>query len=168
MPPGEKYREVILDRIQKGTGFALEENSIPRGELRRIADLAEILHQAMVIEQMVRVEERDGRKLSSRLSTRIRPSRAEELNDTLASLTGVKEKIWKKCDLIATEIVSGFPEGESGASAPTYRASNLMKCHSCGGNISILAYNNFKCSSCGLGYSARDYLENLSELLERV
>lgn len=168
MALGEKYREIILDRIQSRTGYALNQQQTTPGQWRRILDLTSILHQAMIIEQMTKVEERSGNKLSSRVSTKIRPSRRVELNETLSTLSGVKEKIWLKCDVISSEISQGLPGPEDGDDNAFHGTSNLMRCHACGGNVSVLAYNNFRCSSCGLGYSAKDYLENLAELVEKV
>lgn len=168
MASEEKYRTILMERIGKRAGFSPEQHTVSRLQLRRIADLAEILHQQMIIEQMVRVEEQGGRKLTARFSSKIRPAGKKELSDTLNSLAEVKDSIWRKCDSIAEDLGYDDPPDSDGSTMPDYRASNLMRCHSCGGNVSVLAYNNFKCSSCGLGYSASDYLNNLTELIEKI
>lgn len=169
MASGDKYTRLILERIQLRSGFYPDPLRIPQAQWKRITDLAEALHQASVIEQMVRVEQRAAMKISSRISSRVRPSKQAELKQSLESLETLKGMIWDKCDNFSEVEEESLPERPiRGEGNHRKRGENLMKCQSCGGNISILAYNNYKCSGCGMGYSARDYLENLKETVENI
>lgn len=169
MMPKETYRNIVIEKVEKATGFPLEENGISTENWRSIAQLSEVLHSVMIIEQMVMVEVRSSRSFSSRLSARIKPSKAADLNSSLSALEGVKKMIWDKCTGIAGRIlIQHAHPGEAELKRPTDSNSSPIRCHACGGNITIYGYNEYKCSKCGLGYSAADYLNELKEGLERI
>lgn len=165
----DTYRNMVIDRVQKAVGFDLQQGSIPARQWKRISDLSDILHETIILEQMIRVEERKGRSLSSRLSSKIRKSKGEELAQSLAALEAVKARIWKKCESLAYDIIRDREifDGDDTPTAPT-RKNEMLRCRNCGESVSILEYNNFKCSGCGLGYSAKDYLELLMRDVEKV
>lgn len=156
----DTYRNMILDRVQSKTGFSLERQAVPPRQWRRISELSEILHESIVLEQMIKVESKKSRSFSSRFSSKIRPAKAAELDKSLEALENVKKDIWEKCDSVAYDILSEKELSDEEQETMDARASpGIMRCRTCGGSVTILAYNNYKCTKCGLGYSAKDYLE---------
>ncbi|AKA48135.1 hypothetical protein IX51_02385 [uncultured archaeon] len=165
----DTYRNMVVEKVQKRAGFSLDQGGVPARQWKRISELSEILHEAVVLEQMIRVEEKRSRSVSSRISSRIRPAKAEELKQSLSSLEKVKSGIWNKCDSIAYDIVREKEmSGADSVHAVPPDSAGIMRCRACGGGVSILAYDNYKCTKCGLGYSARDYLEILIKDVEGI
>lgn len=166
--PAEYYRNLILERIERLTGMSKESIIQNSAALPRIAGLTEILHQASVLEEMIKVERKSSRKVSFRVSSKFSGSKKQELSDTLQSLESLKQNIWSKCESIGSSLNVPDLVAETNTGVNSEMRGNLIRCHSCGGNLTILSYDNFRCQSCGLGYSARDYLENLIASLAEI
>lgn len=163
------HREIIQQKIERKIGMSLKNTGIPYRQMKRVADLSEVLHETLIIEEMTRVEVRKSRTLSSRIASPLRPSRKSELENSLQALESLKNIIWLKCDEISSDIVQGLnSSNESTVKIMPDGNTNVMKCHTCGHNVTILSYNNYKCSNCGLGYSARDYVYNLVDLVKKL
>lgn len=166
--PAEFYRNMILERIKRFTGAKEEAIMQNSAEAARIDNLTEILHQASVLEEMIKVERRSSTKVSFRISSKFSSSKKQELTDTLQSLDSLKQNIWSKCESIGSSIKAGDSAAQFSSGKKSEAGTNLIHCHSCGGNLTILAYDNFRCQNCGIGYSARDYLENLNASLSEI
>lgn len=161
------YRDIIIERVQNRAGFSLEQAGIPARQWNRLTALSELLHETIILEQMIKVEKMQSRSFSSRISSRIKPSRASDLDLSVAALESVKQDIWARCDDLAHDIIREKDSPAAG-SAVVQGSSEALRCRSCGGGLTILAYNNFKCGKCGLGYSARDFLELLRKDISEV
>ena len=165
----DTYRSMILEKVQKTAGFSFDQASIPARQWKRITGLSELLHEALILEQMIKVEKMQSRTFSSRVSSRLRPSRASELEMSVESLEKVKGEIWARCKDIAYDILKENEDpGLSSGMPPSQGSSEIMKCRSCGGIVTIVSYNNFKCENCGLGYSASDFLELLIKDIREI
>lgn len=163
------YLNVIRERVEGRVGLSLETHGIDAKQWKRLSELSEVLRQTTIIEEMIRVESRDARKVSSKIKSKFAPAGKIELENSLSSLQSIKKEIWLKCDSIGDAIVQGQNDSPAKnlSSAPVGN-SNLIRCSTCGGDLQIIAYNNFKCEKCGLAYSAKDYLENLNLVVERI
>lgn len=155
--------------VQKKAGFSFDQAGIPARQWNRITALSGLLHEVMVLEQMIKVEKMQSRHISSRISSKLRPSKASELDTSYSSLERAKEDVWTRCDELAYDIIreKDHPGTETGA--PLVKSSSeALKCRSCGGVVTVMAYNNFKCEKCGLGYSAKDFLELLRKDINEI
>ncbi len=165
----DTYRAMILERVQKTAGFSFDQANIPARQWKRITALSELLHETLILEQMIRVEKVQSRSFSSRVSSRLRPTRAAELEMSVESLEKVKGEIWARCEDIAYDILMEKEGPDAGFDAQAMPGkSEVMRCRSCSGIVTIIDYNNFRCDSCGLGYSARDFLELMRKDIREI
>ncbi len=167
--PLADYRKIILERMQRTTGVPVESHSLEREQWSAISHLTEVLRQATILEEMIKVETRRSRSLSSRISSKFSPDRKNELEETLSSLEALKENIWTKCDKIAAIAARNSGRKDVGEDSQiAVNPARPISCKACGGILTIVSYNNFQCQNCGLGYSAKDYLENLNDSLQKI
>lgn len=163
------FQTTIKQRVEGKCGFQLEEVGVPTAQWKRIADLSEILHQTVLVEEMIKIETQRNRRILVKLSLGIQPGKKTEFEQSKTELNALKNDIWIKCDNIASDIVLEKESPQSNLSRVMPQGNgNTMKCSHCGGNITVLAYNNYKCSICGLGYSAKDYLSILRNSISNL
>ena len=153
--PEDTYTKIIIEKVEKNTGFSLQQHGVSKHQWIRISKLSDVLRSALVIEQMLKVEAREVRP------SKMKSGRHSALKDSLETLEMVKSGIWEKCDSIAASILYDSIRN-SEAQAPSQSSGKVaLSCPSCNGNITILSYDEYKCQKCGLGYSAKDYLNIL-------